>query len=84
MLIEAAWNYQFTAGVESDHRLAAGKLPKPITDTAWKAQVRLCGRFKRLLASRGMKSKASSDNAIARELAGFVWAIACQLPRPTN
>ena len=40
---------------------------------AWKAQIRLCGRFRRL-AARGKKSQLVVT-AIARELAGFVWAV---------
>jgi hypothetical protein len=40
---------------------------------AWKAQQRLCARYRRLL-SRG-KEKNKTVVAIARELAAFVWAI---------
>ena len=54
---------------------------KPIRDTAWKAQLRLCGRYRKL--TRAGKPATIVTTAIARELAGFVWAIACQLPRPT-
>jgi len=48
-------------------------LPKEVTDIAWKAQLRLNAKFKRLLARRVMKNKALV--AVARELTGFVWAI---------
>ena len=48
-------------------------MPTTITDIAWKAQLRLNGKFKRLLARRVLKNKAVV--AVARELAGFVWAI---------
>ena len=44
-----------------------------MTDIAWKAQLRLNAKFKRLVARRVMKTKAIV--AVARELAGFVWAI---------
>ena len=44
-----------------------------IRDISWKAQTRLCGRYRRLLA-RG-KSKQTVVTAIARELGGFIWAI---------
>ena len=50
------------------------QLPKAVTDIAWAAQLRLRAKFKRLLARRVMKNKAVV--AVARELAGFVWAIA--------
>ena len=49
-------------------------LPKPMQDLGWKAQVRLCKRFRRLTA-RG-KHPNVAVTAIARELTGFVWAIA--------
>ena len=44
-----------------------------MTDIAWAAQLRLSAKFRRLLARRVMKTKAVV--AVARELAGFVWAI---------
>jgi transposase len=82
MLIEAAWSYRFPARISREQLLRQEALPKPIRDTAWKAQVRLCGRYRKL--SRAGKPATTVTTAIARELAGFVWAIACQLPRPTN
>ena len=80
MLIEAAWSYRFPARISREQLLQQESLPKPIRDTAWKAQVRLCGRYKKL--SRAGKPATTVTTAIARELAGFVWAIACQMPRP--
>jgi transposase len=50
-------------------------LPQEVRNIAWKAQVRLCGRFKKLIA-RG-KNKKAVITATARELAAFMWAIAC-------
>jgi transposase len=82
MLIEAAWSYRFPARISREQLLRQEALPKPIRDTAWKAQVRLCGRYRKL--TRAGKPATTVTTAIARELAGFVWAIACQLPRPTN
>lgn len=52
-------------------------LPQEVRQIAWKAQVRLCGRFKSLMA-RG-KNKKSVITATARELAAFMWAIACAI-----
>jgi hypothetical protein len=51
--------------------------PKPIRDIAWKGQVRLCARYRRL--ARTGKPANVVTTAIARELAGFVWAIARQV-----
>ena len=44
------------------------------TADTWKAQLRLTSKFKRLAARRVMKTKCVV--AVARELVGFVWAIA--------
>ena len=51
-------------------------LAKPIRDTAWKAQERLCRRYRKLIRAGKLPTVATA--AIARELAGFVWAIAQQ------
>lgn len=52
-------------------------LPQVVRQIAWKAQVRLCGRFKVLMA-RG-KNKKAVITATARELVAFMWAIACAI-----
>ncbi len=48
-----------------------------IRDIAWKAQVRLCARYRRMLA-RGKKAPVVIT-AVARELVGFIWAIGQQI-----
>ena len=55
-------------------------LPKTVCDIAWKAQLRLTSRFRKLVA-RG-KAKPKVATAIARELTGFIWAIAREVPAP--
>ena len=72
-LIEAAWAYQHPARVTPVIARRQSGLPKHARDIAWKAQLRLCARFRRLRARRLHKNKAVV--AVARELAGFVWAI---------
>ena len=72
-LVEAAWAYQYTAKVSGLIARRQAKVPKAALEIAWKAQVRLCARFRRL-AARGV-SRNKIVVAIARELAGFVWAI---------
>ncbi len=52
-------------------------LPTVVRDIAWKAQVRLCARYRRMLARR--KKAPVVITAIARELVGFIWAIANQI-----
>jgi transposase len=73
-LIEAAWAYQHPARVTPIIARRQTGLPKSARDIAWKAQLRLCPRFRKLCARRLNKNKVVV--AIARELAGFVWAIA--------
>ena len=74
MLIEAAWSYRFPARISREQLLRQEGLAKPIRDTAWKAQERLCRRYRKL--ARAGKSPTVVTTAIARELAAFAWAIA--------
>jgi transposase len=74
MLVEIAWHYQHGPRVSATIATRQDHLPKAVTDIAWAAQLRLNAKFKRLLARRVMKNKAVV--AVARELTGFVWAIA--------
>jgi transposase len=76
-LVEAAWAYQHRAAVSPVIARRQSGLPKTVIDIAWKAQLRLCARFRRLSARALTRNKIVV--AIARELAGFVWAIARQL-----
>jgi len=76
LLIEAAWSYRFPARISREQLLRQEGLAKPIRDTAWKAQERLCRRYRKL--ARAGKPPTVVTAAIARELAGFVWAIARQ------
>jgi hypothetical protein len=48
-------------------------LSKVVRDIAWKAQVRLCARYRRLAAAG--KKMPVTIAAIAREIAAFLWAI---------
>jgi transposase len=73
MLIEAAWSYQYPARIAKEKAEILVRLPKNIRDIAWKAQTRLCTRYRSMVA-RGKKPTVVVA-AIARELAGFIWAI---------
>jgi transposase len=73
LLVEAAWSYRHPARVSPDIQRRHEGIPKPIVDRAWDAQVRLCRRFRKLVA-RG-KQKNIAVVAVARELAGFIWDI---------
>ena len=72
-LIEAAWTYRYPARVSETLRARLEGLPKPVRDIAWKAQVRLCARYRRLSATG--KKLPVVVAAIAREMAAFLWAI---------
>ena len=77
-LFEGAWAYRHPAKVSQHMQTRIDVLPKPIQDLGWKAQVRLCKRFRRLVG-RG-KHPNVVVTAIARELIAFMWAIAKEVP----
>jgi transposase len=73
VLVEAAWTYRYPARVGETLRARLEGLPKIIRDIAWKGQVRLCARYRRLSATG--KKLPVVVAAIAREMAAFLWAI---------
>jgi len=77
-LTEAAWAYRYNAKVSPTIQKPVEKLPAEVRAIAWKAQVRLCKRYRRLLA-RGKHANVVIT-AIARELIAFLWAIAKEVP----
>lgn len=79
VLVEAAWTYRFPARKTAHLQRRAEHAPEHIQEIAWDAQKRLCGRY-RLLEAKG-KLKQKVCTAIARELAGFIWAIGQALPQ---
>ncbi len=80
LLIEAAHAYRLPARIARDKLQAVDAVPEAVRTIAWKAQVRLCQRYRQMMA-RG-KPIAVVVTAIARELAGFVWAMACLTSDP--
>jgi transposase len=58
-------------------RLRQEDQPKAVRDIAWEGQIRLCARYRKL--ARSGKPANVVTAAIARELSGFVWAIARQV-----
>lgn len=77
MLVEAAWNYRFPARISGALQRRQEDQPQAVREIAWQAQVRLSRRY------RALKARQISHNkicvAVARELSGFVWAIARQV-----
>lgn len=80
VLVEAAWTYRHPARKTAVLQRRAERTPEVIQEIAWKAQKRLCSRYG-LLEARG-KLKVQACTAIARELAGFIWAIGQASPQP--
>lgn len=77
VLIESGWCYRFPARKTAHLQRRAEKCSREVQAIAWKAQKRLCGRYTYLLG-RG-KLKVQVCTAVARELVGFIWAIACEV-----
>jgi transposase len=73
-LIEGAWAYRLPARVGRKLAMRHDGQTKEVLDIAWKAQVRLCHRF-RAMRARGKKENVTVT-AIAREMVCFLWAIA--------
>ena len=73
IVVEAAWSYRHRPAIGPTLRQRQAGQSAEVTAIAWKAQERLHGRYRRLLA-RG-KVKQQVVTAIARELLGFIWAI---------
>jgi transposase len=74
VLIEGAWTYRMSARISRKLHDRNEALPVPIRDIAWKAPLRLCTRYRRLIAAG--KAKVVVTTAIARQMVGFIWAIA--------
>ena len=74
LLVESAWSYRLKAR-KSAYLLKRqpAEASEAAKELSWKAQVRLCGRYQRLLQKGKPKGKVITS--IARELAGFIWAL---------
>jgi transposase len=79
ILVEAAWMYRHRPNIGPQLRKRQKGQPSAVTEVAWKAQHRLHNRFVKLVA-RG-KPPQLAATAVARELLGFMWAIARPIER---
>jgi transposase len=77
-LVEGAWACRDPAKVSRHLPLRREQQPKMSQDLSWKAQVRLCTRYRRRMA-RGQQANVVTV-AMARALGGFMWAVAQQVP----
>lgn len=82
MLVEATWSYRYPARVARNKSDLIADLPKNVRDIARKAQTRLCARYRAMVA-RGKKPTVVVK-ALARELAGFIWAISQEMKITTG
>jgi transposase len=77
-LVEAAWAFRHPARRTAHLRRRLKGQPEVVQELAWKAQVRLCGRYRRLVGRGKQHNKVIT--AIARELIAFLWATARLVP----
>ena len=81
VMVEAAWAYRMKARISRARLARLEGLAKPVRDIAWKAELRLCARYRRLAAAGKPANVVTA--AIAREMLGFAWAIARHVkPQP--
>ena len=71
-LIESAWAYQHRPAVGAGLRTRQQQVSSATVARSWAAQQRLCSKHRKLAARKNSKSVVNA--AVARELAGFVWA----------
>lgn len=76
-LVEGAWAYRMKARIGRHKVDRTEAPPKIVRDIGRKAQVRLCARYRRLSACG--KTANVVNVAIAREMVGFIWSIACMI-----
>jgi len=73
LLVECAQSYQYRAALTGRIQRRYARCSPAVQAIAWKAQTRLCPRFRRLI------NKGRPRNlvvvAIAREMCAFIWAI---------
>jgi transposase len=74
VLVEAAWAYRHPARRTAHIRRSLEGQPEAVQAISWKAQLRLCGRYRRMIARGKHANKVTT--AIARELLAFLWAVA--------
>ena len=76
VIVEAAWSYRFKAHKGPELTKRSEGVSAEVQAIAWKAQHRLHRQYRKL-SSRG-KNSQQAMTAVARELVGFIWAIARQ------
>jgi transposase len=75
--VEAAWAYRYRPCIGASLKARQKNASQEVKDIAWKAQHRLHARYMKLMAKGKLKQKVVT--AVARELLGFIWAIAVEV-----
>jgi hypothetical protein len=73
LMVESAWHYRHLPNMSRELRRRNEPVAKGVRQIAWRAQNRL---NRRLLHLTCRKDHRTAVTAVARELAGFIWAIA--------
>jgi transposase len=81
ILVECSWSYQHPPRVAQHKQKKVDAAPPTVGEIAWKAQCRLYRRYRALL--RRGKPKTVAITAVARELAGFIWAVGREINTTT-
>lgn len=83
LLMESAWSYRYRPAIKGDLAKRLDGLPGDVQLISWKAQERLHGRYRYLIYGKN-KHKNVAIGAIARELTGFIWAVAQTVEQSTE
>jgi len=78
ILVECSWSYQHPPRVGPNKQHKVDAAPQAVREIAWKAQCRLHKRYRALI--RKGKPKTVAVTAVAREFAGFIWAVGREIP----
>lgn len=81
-LVEGAWSYRMQAYVSAKLLARLEALPKVARNIAWKGRLRMCQRYRHMVAAG--KAKVVVITAIAREMVGFIWAISKAVTTPPS
>lgn len=73
-LVEGAWAYRMRARIGRHKVDLIEAVPQVVRDIGWKAQVRLCSRYRRLSARQKRQRRQCRHRT--RD-GGFIWSIAC-------
>lgn len=80
LLVEGAHSYRYPANISTDLQIRQEGFPKEVVDIAWRAQLRLCKRYQKLIKKGKYYNLVVT--AIAREMIAYIWAISKEIVLP--